>query len=209
MKYYVYIIQNTLNLKIYVGKSKKRNHSRFSEHLRLAKLGTSNKDFSVIHAAISKYGYDNFLFQIIEQFEDEKEALDAEMFWIEFFKTDVNRFGNEFGYNLTAGGDGLSKPRSLEVKNKIQKTWLSKMENNDFKVELINRLQNGKLEKGFSRPLNINNKINWPDDMILVSLINASSYKKLAEKLFISAQSIRMRIKRRKLSYLITEKRGK
>lgn len=42
--------------------------------------------FQAIHAAINKHGIENFSFQIIETFDMEKDALEAEMFWIAFFK---------------------------------------------------------------------------------------------------------------------------
>lgn len=118
MTYYIYILQNKINLKIYVGKTHdtKRRHKT---HLYITN-GNTPTNKHLIHRAINKYGQDNFSFQEIEKFEIEQEALDAEKFWIEFFRSDVNRFGSKYGYNLTAGGDGISGLKhSQQAKDKI------------------------------------------------------------------------------------------
>lgn len=205
MRYYVYVIQNTLNLKIYVGKSKKRKSLRFNEHLSLAKLGNSNKNFSLIHAALAKYGVDNFTFQTIEKFEDEQECLEAEKFWISFFRSNVSRFGNECGYNLTDGGDGHSKPCSIETKNKISATLTKRYQDSSLKKELLTNLKDGKANQGIQ--LNIGCKIFWPENDVLIEMCNASTYKEVALTLGVTPEAISARIKRRKLSSLITEKR--
>ena len=95
---------------------------RRKAHLYITSGNTATNKY-LIHKAIDKYGKDNFTFQIIEEFEYEKDALEAEKFWIEFFRTDINRFGNDCGYNLTAGGDGVSgRKHTQETKDKVSKT---------------------------------------------------------------------------------------
>lgn len=117
---YIYILQNKINLKVYVGKTHDPE-GRYKAHLYTANGNTIYNKY-LIHKAINKYGKDNFSFQIIEEYENEQESLDAECFWIEFFQSDVNRFGNEYGYNLTAGGDGISGLKhSQEAKDKVSK----------------------------------------------------------------------------------------
>lgn len=103
--YYIYTIQNRLNLKIYVGLSKSHK-DRWAKHkystrcVDLGKKTIKDRSIQVIHCAIAKHGIDNFEFQIIEEFETLEEACEAEDFWVEFF----NSRNREFGYNVAKGG---------------------------------------------------------------------------------------------------------
>lgn len=90
----IYIIQNSLNNKVYVGQSIDiRNrwwHHRY--HLR-----KNTSDCSHLQRAWNKYGEEVFVFKVIE--ECPKDLLNArEIFWIEQFDS-VNN-----GYNLNYGG---------------------------------------------------------------------------------------------------------
>lgn len=176
--FYVYVIQNLLNLKIYVGKT--NNYvKRFSDHKRVAKQGFSKnrKTFNFIHKSIKKYGVDNFSFQTIDEFDNEKECLEAEKFWIELFRSDVNRFGNECGYNLTAGGDGLSgRKHSQEEKLKVSQS----LKGRKFTQEHKNNLSVS--HKG-NKFFNKNTKISWPPDLELLRMVDDSSYMTVAKKI--------------------------
>lgn len=55
--------------------------------------------------AISKYGADNFKFRVIEECNDDK-VNERETYWIK--KLEAN---GKNGYNVTLGGEGVSKPR--------------------------------------------------------------------------------------------------
>lgn len=195
----MYIIQNNINLKIYVGKSKERKVSRFDEHLKLAHRGKSSKDYSLVHAGITKHGAENFTFSTLEFFDLEQDALEAEKFWIDFFRTDVNKFGSEYGYNLTAGGDGLTKPHSAKTKQKIKDTILKKLEDPNAKEELVSRLREGKIKNPPQPIFNIGCKISWPTDIDLVSMVKNSSCKEVARTLGVSNIAVRERLKRRGL----------
>ena len=103
--YYIYTIQNKINLKIYVGLSKdyKRRWAKhkYSAHcVDLGKKTIKDSNIQIIHCAMAKHGIDNFEFQIIEEFETLDEVCEAEDFWVEFF----NSRNREFGYNLARGG---------------------------------------------------------------------------------------------------------
>lgn len=104
--FYIYCIQNIINNKIYIDKAA-NPLKRFKEHQSIAN-GAKPREFSVIHAAIKKHGIENFTFQIIEEWEKENEAYDAEEFWISFFCSDVIKHGKEAGYNIGPGGLGAS-----------------------------------------------------------------------------------------------------
>lgn len=71
---------------------------RIKEHIK-------QKDGTAFHAAILKYGEENFDWEVIEECPEE-ELNDREIYWIAYFDTYNN------GYNATRGGqwmDGLVK----------------------------------------------------------------------------------------------------
>ena len=105
MSFFIYTIQNKINNKIYIGKSN-NPEVRWGVHKKVAKGGKEKypNDFFAIHGALAKYGIDNFSFTIIQRFDDEKECLKAEVFWIEYFRS----CDRNIGYNLSPGGDGAS-----------------------------------------------------------------------------------------------------
>lgn len=115
---YIYKIINTINGKIYIGKSQTLVNESQSY------LGSG----ILIERAIKKYGTDNFTKEIVE---DGIETLDIlnerETYWIMI----LNSTNRSIGYNVTSGGDGgdtLSKnPNREEICKKIQesnkKTW--------------------------------------------------------------------------------------
>ena len=104
MIYHVYQIFNTLNGKIYIGKTSNFNR-RLKTHIRIAEVGKEiyKEKFQLIHSAINKYR-SNMEFSIIQSFLLEKDAFSAEMYWINYF----NSNNPKFGYNLTKGGEGSS-----------------------------------------------------------------------------------------------------
>lgn len=106
-KYYVYLITNLVNGKTYVGKSGSPQN-RWGDHRKVA-LGGKKKypnEFFAIHAAIHKYGMDNFRFEIIDEFDSENEAYRAETQCILLFCSNLK----DFGYNCNLGGEGGIKP---------------------------------------------------------------------------------------------------
>lgn len=196
--YYIYVFQNLLNNKVYIGKTN-NPEIRYKRHLNIVKNGKSigKKKFNLIHAAILKYGIDNFSFQTIDEFEDEKECLESEKFWIEFFRSDVNRFGNECGYNLTAGGDGQSgnhKPKHTFLsKAKISEAQLGKKKGPQSKDHLLKRMVS--IKKSYKKKY----KIVWPEDNVLIEMVRKSSMRQVAKVLGISPQAVSHRFKVRNI----------
>lgn len=97
----VYAIINTINNKIYIGRSidiEARIKVHFFNNFKL-------QDF--LHRSIRKYGVKNFKWYIVELIERDSikklntELNNREKYYIKKFKT----FGKE-GYNLTKGGEG-------------------------------------------------------------------------------------------------------
>ncbi len=110
--YSVYVLQNTRNQKVYVGFSG-NPAQRWKDERREAFRSAGASYGTLLSKAIRKYGWDAFTQQVIEEWPTKEAALEAECFWIEFFRSDTTRFGGGCGYNLTSGGD---KPPSWEGK---------------------------------------------------------------------------------------------
>ena len=96
----IYCFTNKLNGKKYVGQSKQLNR-RYHLHINDALNQDKAKyDTSPFHAAIRKYGIENFNYEILEECKI-SELNEKEIYWIE----KLHSYILESGYNLTKGGD--------------------------------------------------------------------------------------------------------
>jgi len=130
--FYIYKVINLINGKIYIGKAE-NVEERWQKHLSSAR---TNRGF-VFHKAINKYGKDNWDISIIEKCESEKIALEREIFWIAKYKTNICKYGSEFGYNLTDGGEGISgNVRSPESRQKMSESSKGKPKSEAHKEQL-------------------------------------------------------------------------
>ena len=98
--FFCYKITNLVNGKVYIGKTN-RPHERWIEHQNCVKKYP-------LYNAIRKYGRDNFSFEIIAISEIESEINKSEPLYIKQYRSNINRYGRSFGYNLTDGGEGIS-----------------------------------------------------------------------------------------------------
>jgi len=97
---YVYKITNKINNKIYIGKSN-NPFNRLRRHFSIAKtVYDKNHKYQYIHRAITKYGKENFVLEIIETCDSEEIAYEREKYWIAELKSNI------YGYNLNKGGFG-------------------------------------------------------------------------------------------------------
>lgn len=94
---YIYKITNTINNKIYIGKTLATVEKRWKQHLSDYQKETENH--RPLYSAMKKYGIDNFLIETIEEC-DVNELSVQERYWIEFYQS------FKYGYNATLGGDG-------------------------------------------------------------------------------------------------------
>ena len=136
MNHIVYCVENIINRDMYIGETGKKLNKRKYEHERDALKG-SNTHF---HCALRLYGFENFIWRIIDEAPTKKQRKYLEKLWIKELDTRKN------GYNLTDGGDGclnykftdkqrekqrqsrIGKNLSIETKNKISESL--KGENN-------------------------------------------------------------------------------
>lgn len=129
----VYLVQNILNGKIYIGKHKGNNPLvRWRAHCAFARSGGRYR----LSNAIRKYGEGTFQISILAVTSSGKELNNLERLWIIL----LNSRDQNVGYNMTAGGDGWSglcsesmealKQRRREFgkgnKNALGKHWKSK-----------------------------------------------------------------------------------
>jgi hypothetical protein len=92
---YIYKITNTINGKMYIGKTEQTIEKRFQQHCQDSQRdGFSNRP---LYRAMQKYGVEFFSIEEIEETDNPEER---EIYWIEFYGTFKN------GYNATIGGDG-------------------------------------------------------------------------------------------------------
>ena len=101
---YIYMIQNKINKKAYVGQTRQKPQDRWKDHINIAKSNSSEskRRSYAIHRAIRKYGVENFDFCILEEVDN--YLLDQrEIYWIQ----EKDSYHN--GYNETLGGAGAQK----------------------------------------------------------------------------------------------------
>lgn len=110
MIYSIYLITNLVNNKFYVGYTSMEPEERWKLHISASMTNRKSKEQKQhIHNAISKYGVDNFRFEVIYQSIEEMHCLQMETYFIK----EYNTFNSPFGYNHTTGGE--DRRRSIET----------------------------------------------------------------------------------------------
>lgn len=102
--YFIYVVENLVNGKLYVGQTfdpDKRKNAHFS----------LTSKCPLLVRAIRKYGTSCFDFTILESCPLQDEAHIKEKYWIEKLNTIA-----PFGYNLTTGGLGGKLAEEIELK---------------------------------------------------------------------------------------------
>lgn len=74
---YIYKITNTINNKLYIGKTINTIEKRFAEHIKQSKIPQAKK--RPLYNAINKYGIENFTIEIVEEC-DIKEVNEREKY---------------------------------------------------------------------------------------------------------------------------------
>lgn len=105
----IYSITNIINGKKYIGKSKNIK-SRWSHHKGSLRRGKHDNNY--LQNSWSKYGEDNFKFEILYVTQDEKQLNEKEIYYIKKYKT----LNSNFGYNIRSGGEGGYMGESSKIK---------------------------------------------------------------------------------------------
>jgi hypothetical protein len=100
----VYIIRNTVNKKVYIGKTSASLDERFRSHIYDSSKPRYKKR-RVLYRAMQKYGVDKFYVEVLEDNLTEEKACEKEIYYINKYRSYVG-FKDCNGYNMTLGGDG-------------------------------------------------------------------------------------------------------
>ena len=119
----VYRITFKANDKQYIGITSQTFITRIKEHKR-------KKDNLLLSNAISKHGFDNILWEIIDDAKTFDQLKKLEIKYIKIFKTKKPN-----GYNLTDGGDGTigytASPEWIEKNKKRRKAYFKDPKNRE------------------------------------------------------------------------------
>lgn len=143
----IYKIKNTINNFSYIGSSKDikrrfRNHKYF---LRANKHGSI-----YLQRSWNKYGENNFIFEILETVDLQKDLENREQYHIDNTKCLYNlckTAGNTFGYKHTE-----------ETKRKISESNKGKVLSNEVKNKISKALKGRKLSKEVRKKISISKK---------------------------------------------------
>lgn len=106
----VYYHRNKINGKIYIGITKQKPEKRWNN-------GKGYNYNTYFYSSILKYGWDNFEHEVLIDELTKYEATNIEIELILKYKT----MEQEFGYNLTSGGDGCDGfKHTQETKEKLR-----------------------------------------------------------------------------------------
>lgn len=120
----IYLITNKINNKKYIGQTIKTLDERIVDYYREYQYRTDCE--RPIIRAMRKYGFDNFIFEIVEDNIKTQEELDSkEIYYIELYQTQVS---HGIGYNLKFGGFGGKHAEETKIKiGEAQKGELNHM----------------------------------------------------------------------------------
>lgn len=118
---FIYRITNNINRKIYIGQTNNPN-LRWSQHKSNAKY---NRGQQIITRALTKYGVENFEFEVIASCLDQMAADEAE----EQIIIQCESRNPLKGYNVSAGGN--TSPRTPEILQKISESLKKHYEEHD------------------------------------------------------------------------------
>ena len=111
---YIYKITNKINGKVYIGQTIQTIKRRFSRHCLPNQNGCV-----ALHNAITKYGKENFIVELVEEVLVEKLD-EREIYWISYYKSTDKKFG----YNILLGGNlgrrGFSKLSKEDIDKLIE-----------------------------------------------------------------------------------------
>ena len=112
----IYCYTNLINQKKYIGQSVDPNQ-RYNAHKSAVYNEKSQEYNTPLHAAMRKYGFENFSYEILQETNDVDLLNEMEIFYISYYNTQTPN-----GYNILAGGrNALRGAMPVEVKKKL--TW--------------------------------------------------------------------------------------
>lgn len=145
----IYRITNTVNDKVYIGKTVKANaRQRWREHVAQAVRRSAS---TYLHQAIRKYGSDVFNVEVLHYAKTAEELSKMETFFIVLHQSHKP----ENGYNLTLGGEGILPPYWTGKKRPpYSQGWCSKIglaaKGRKMPLDAVEKTRQAKLGKSLS-----------------------------------------------------------
>lgn len=118
-KKYIVYVHIFPNGKKYFGITSKAPNQRWENG-----KGYDKNHQPVVYSAIQKYGWENIEHKILYQDLIKEEAQELEIYLIAKYKTNCKRYGDDYGYNMTDGGEGtLGRVVSEEQRRKMSEYY--------------------------------------------------------------------------------------
>ena len=122
----IYVIKNSINGKIYVGKSK-NCYKRLHQHLSDIRIENRNCNENLhLLNVFKKYGEDNFEYYIVEKFDEceeiEQILSERELYWMK----ELDSLNREKGYNLRYDSQEkcyCSDETREKIGKRVKKDW--------------------------------------------------------------------------------------
>lgn len=144
---YVYLLTNKVNGKYYVGKTVNKNLRRYlvTQKVWRAKAGRFVGGMPII-MAIAKYGWDNFIVNVISTATSQEQLNNLERLWIIV----LNARDSTVGYNIAVGGGIVGVPCSDVAKAKISaankgRKPVGYIRTDEHRKQLSDRMQGNKI----------------------------------------------------------------
>jgi group I intron endonuclease len=151
----IYSIRCLINNKRYIG-SCSNFKSRKNEHFRRLRNNISKNN--LLQTDFNLYGEENFIFEILKHLpsktdEDLIALAKYENLYIDEYKTHINSYGDDFGYNVRKANQISNKTKSKMSEVKKEQSHISG-KNNPFygKGEEISKRQMGKDNPMYGKP---------------------------------------------------------
>ena len=109
----IYCYTNQVNGKKYIGQTI-NPQQRFNAHKSAAFNPNDSEYDSILHRAFRKYGYANFIYEVLAEANTIEELNGLEIYFIAHYNSQVPN-----GYNIEAGGLNASRPMTETTKKKL------------------------------------------------------------------------------------------
>ena len=184
----IYQITNTVNGKIYIGKTVQTIERRFKEHIWVSHRETATQSNTYLHNAIRKYGKEAFIVTELESGFGSEEALnEAEIRYISDLSPQ---------YNMTKGGDGGPSPTSEEHKKRISDSLKGRKRSEETKRKISDAHKGKKLSEEHKRKMSESMKGKPKSEDHIRKMSESRKGRKLSEE---TKRKISESVKRRNL----------
>lgn len=140
MIHYIYCYTNLINNKKYVGQTnnlerRKKQHIQDSIHCHKGHEISHNLPF---HAAIRKYGIENFNFEVLQTIDTEDWSI-VNQLEMQYIQSQNSLAPN--GYNLTAGGEAAKGLNKTKLSDEEVEAIITALKNQEYIADIAEKFQ--------------------------------------------------------------------